>query len=86
MRRGLFGAAGAWGQCAPAAPFRPLTERPMSFDRPECGLTRRPALNFTVRCRRVSALSCILRCLPGVRSGSGLFARRPKCLPYLRFM
>jgi hypothetical protein len=41
--RGLLGAAGAWGQCAPAAPFRPRRERLVSFVRPECGLTLRPA-------------------------------------------
>ena len=43
MTSGLFGAAGAWGQCAAASPFRPLKERMMSFVRPECGLTPRPA-------------------------------------------
>jgi len=41
--RGLFGAASAWGQCAPAAPFRPLRARAMSFVRLECGLAPRPA-------------------------------------------
>jgi len=36
--RGLLGAAGAWGQCAPAAPLRPLPRRLKNFVRPECGL------------------------------------------------
>ena len=40
---GAAGAAGAWGQCAPASLFRPLRDRPMSFVRLKCGLTPRLA-------------------------------------------
>ena len=57
MKRFLFGAAGAWGHCAPASPFRPLGDRLKSFVRPECGLTPRPALNLTVRYRLRNAES-----------------------------
>ena len=57
MRRFLFGAAGAWGQSAPASPFRPLRSRVMSFVRPKCGLTPRPAPQLPLSEGSVSQLN-----------------------------